>query len=488
MVSIRKNIIWNLLGNVLPLVVGLLIFPLIISAYGTERFGLLALAWSLVGYFSLFDMGLSRAITQMVSERLSKQIDNAEIVEMIRTSFHVMWLLGLIGGSVLWLIVPWLITDMLKISSALNHETIQAFSILAFSIPLVVHTSALRGVLDALQLFKQASLIRIVLGVGTFVGPYIASLFGASLIYAAYSLVLVRVISWVMHFYVVHNTALLKTKSLNYHGKWLKPLFSFGGWMTVSNVIGPLMVYLDRFVIAAIIGASAVAYYVAPYEVVTKMWAVPAAISGVLFPLFAKEWQKNPITSAKFLNQGVTYVLIFLYPLVLFMSLFAHEWLLIWLNQEFSVNGAVIVGWLAAGVLVNSVAQIIFAKVQGAGRADWTAKLHMLEVLPYLLILWFALKHFGIAGAAFAWFLRVTVDMFGLVYAAGKLNANNLGALTKPLILTMLGVVPLIVSIYIQSLPVRSMLALVVFSAYLIITVQRLRSDNMIMFLKSYFK
>ena len=488
MASIRKNITWNLLGNILPLAVGLVIFPVIISAYGTERFGLLALAWSLVGYFSLFDMGLSRALTQMVSERLSQQVDNAEIVEMIRTSFRVMWLLGLVGGSVLWLIVPWLVRDMLKISSALNHETIQAFSILAFSIPLVVHTSALRGVLDALQLFKQASLIRIVLGVGTFVGPYIASLFGASLIYAAYSLVLVRVISWFMHFYAVNNTSLLKTKSSSYHGKWLKPLFSFGGWMTVSNVIGPLMVYLDRFVIAAIIGASAVAYYVAPYEVVTKMWAVPVAISGVLFPLFAKEWQANPITSAKFLNQGVTYVLIFLYPPVLFMSLFAHEWLLIWLNEEFSVNGAVIVGWLAAGVLVNSVAQIIFAKVQGAGRADWTAKLHLLEVIPYLLILWFALKHFGIVGAAFAWFLRVTVDMFGLVYAAGKLNAYNLGALTKPLILTMLGVVPLIVSVYIQSLPIRSMLALVVFGAYLIISVQRLRSDNMMIFLKSYFK
>ena len=488
MASIRKNIIWNLLGNILPLAVGLIIFPLIISAYGTDRFGLLALAWSLVGYFSLFDMGLSRALTQIVSEQLSKNVDHAETAEMIRTSFRVMWLLGFIGGTVLWLIVPWLVTDILKVTSALNLETIQAFSILSFSIPLVVHTSALRSVLDALQMFKKASLIRIVLGVGTFVGPYIASLFGASLVHAAYSLIIVRIISWVMHFYAVHTSDLLKTKSLHFNSKWLQPLFTFGGWMTLSNIIGPLMVYLDRFIIAALLGASAVAYYVAPYEVVTKMWAVPAAISGVLFPLFAKEWHTNPITSAKFLNQGVTYVLIFLYPPVLFISLFANEWLLIWLNEEFSVNGAIVVGWLAAGVLVNSVAQIIFAKVQGAGRADWTAKLHMLEIFPYLIILWFALKQFGIAGAAFAWFLRVTVDMFGLVYAAGKLNANNLGALTKPLMLTMLGVVPLIVSIYIESLPIRSMLALGVFGTYLIISVQRLRSDNMIVFLRSYFK
>ena len=488
MVSIRNNIIWNLLGNILPLAIGLLIFPLIISAYGAERFGLLALAWSLVGYFSLFDMGLSRALTQMVSERLSRQIDHAETVEMIRTSFRIMWLLGLVGGIVLWLVVPWLVTDTLKVSPDLNHETIQAFSILAFSIPLVVHTSALRSVLDALQMFKQASLIRVVLGVGTFAGPYIASLFDATLVFAAYSLVVVRVISWVMHFYAVHNTALLKTKTLHYHARWLRPLFTFASWMTVSNIIGPLMVYLDRFVIAALIGASAVAYYVAPYEVVTKLWAVPAAISGVLFPLFAKEWQRNPLSSAKFLNQGVTYVLIFLYPPVLLLSLFAHEWLLIWLNPEFSKNGAVIVGWLAAGVLVNSVAQIIFAKVQGAGRADWTAKMHLLEVIPYLIILWYALKQFGIAGAAFAWFLRVTIDLLGLAYAAGKLNTNNNNALAKPLLLTMLGLVPLIASFHIASLTMRIALALIIMSIYLIIALQRVRTDHVIGFLKSYLK
>lgn len=488
MLSIRKNIIWNLLGNILPLGVGLFIFPLIISAYGTERFGLLALAWSLVGYFSLFDMGLSRALTQMVAERLSQQVDHAEVVEMIRTSFRVMFLLGLIGGIVLWLIVPWLVTDMLKVSSALKHETIQAFSVLAFSIPLVVHTSALRGVLDALQLFKQASMIRILLGVGTFIGPYIASLFGASLIHAVYSLLIVRIISWMMHIYAVHNTALLKNKSLPYHVKWLQPLFTFGSWMTVSNIVGPLMVYLDRFVIAALISASAVAYYVAPYEVVTKMWAVPAAISGVLFPLFAKEWQANPLSSAKFLNQGVTYVLIFLYPPILLLSLFAHEWLLIWLNPEFSQNGAVIVGWLAAGVLVNSVAQIIFAKVQGAGRADWTAKLHMIEVVPYLILLWFALKYFGIAGAAMVWFLRATFDMFGLAYLAKKLNVYNVNAIAKPLFITMFGVVPLIAAVFIPSLIVRMMLAMTIFAIYLFISIKRLYRDGATNFLKSYFK
>lgn len=488
MASIRQNISWNLIGNILPLAVGFVVFPLIVSAYGTERFGLLALAWSLVGYFSLFDMGLSRALTQMISERLSKQVDNFEIVEMIRTSFSVMWLLGLVGGVLLWLVVPWLVRDLLKVSIALRDETTQAFSILAISIPLVVHTSALRGVLDALHLFRQASVIRVVMGAGTFLGSYFASLLSDSLIYAAYALVLVRILGWVLHSYAVYNSGLFKVKTLSYHGRWLKPLFAFGGWMTVSNVVGPLMVYLDRFVIAAILGASAVAYYVAPYEVVIKMLVVPAAIAGVLFPLFAKDWQSDPVSSAQLLNKGITYVLIFLYPPVLFVSLFAQEWLLLWLNHDFSLRGVAVVSWLAAGVLVNSVAQIIFAKVQGVGRADWTAKLHLLEIIPYLILLWFALQSFGIAGAAFAWFLRVTVDLLGLAYMVEKINEYNLDAIKKPLMVTIYAIVPLIASIFIESLVLRCLLVLSIFSIYFIISLRRLHYDGVIDSVRNYLK
>src|SRR6185312_13460245 len=67
----------------------------------------------------------------------------------------------------------------------------------------------------------------------------------------------------------------------------VKPLFIFGGWMTVSNVLGPLMVTFDRFLIGSIISIAGVAYYSIPYEVVTKLWLISSALIGVLFPAFS---------------------------------------------------------------------------------------------------------------------------------------------------------------------------------------------------------
>ena len=53
--KISKNFAWNLLGAGLPLVVAIFTIPLLVSGLGQDRFGLLTLAWIIVGYFSLFD-------------------------------------------------------------------------------------------------------------------------------------------------------------------------------------------------------------------------------------------------------------------------------------------------------------------------------------------------------------------------------------------------------------------------------------------------
>ena len=57
-----------------------------------------------------------------------------------------------------------------------------------------------------------------------------------------------------------------------------------------------------------------------------------------------------------------------------------------------------------------------FAMLQGAGRTDVIAKIHLFELLPYMAGLWWALSHYGAVGAAVLWSLRVSVDA-GLLFA-----------------------------------------------------------------------
>jgi O-antigen/teichoic acid export membrane protein len=65
---LARDVIWNFGGMAVPMLVGIFVIPLLIEGYGKERFGLLAIIWMGVGYFSLFDMGFGRALTKLLSD------------------------------------------------------------------------------------------------------------------------------------------------------------------------------------------------------------------------------------------------------------------------------------------------------------------------------------------------------------------------------------------------------------------------------------
>ncbi|MHB8381200.1 MAG: flippase, partial [Candidatus Binataceae bacterium] len=58
-----RNVIWNGVGEVGPLAAAFIAMPILIHSIGTERFGILALAWTVFSYFGLFDLGIGSALT-----------------------------------------------------------------------------------------------------------------------------------------------------------------------------------------------------------------------------------------------------------------------------------------------------------------------------------------------------------------------------------------------------------------------------------------
>src|SRR5271169_27238 len=96
---LARNTIWNLLGNGAPMLVAVFSIPILIQGLGKERFGVLTLAWALIGYASLFDLGLGRALTQLVAKKLGAGEDS-EVPTLVWTSLILMLVLGLAGALV----------------------------------------------------------------------------------------------------------------------------------------------------------------------------------------------------------------------------------------------------------------------------------------------------------------------------------------------------------------------------------------------------
>jgi O-antigen/teichoic acid export membrane protein len=343
-----------------------------------------------------------------------------EVPTLVWTSLLLMLLLGLAGTLVAVLLSPWLVHHALNVPAALQRETLQSFYLLGLSIPVVISTAGLRGLLEAHQKFGLINALRIPLGIYSFASPLLVLPFSNSLFPVVGVLVAGRIVGWAVHLLLCFRVVPELRERIAWHGATVGPLLRVGGWMTVSNIVGPLMVTLDRFLIGAMVSMTAVAYYATPYELVTKLMIIPGALVGVMFPAFSASFSQDRARTAALYSRCVKYVFLILFPAVLLTVGLAQNGLTLWLGADFAQHSSRVLQWLAVGVFLNSLAAVPFALVQGVGRPDLTAMLHMIELPFYLLALWWLISTYGVEGAAIAWTARVGVDALILFVLAKR--------------------------------------------------------------------
>jgi O-antigen/teichoic acid export membrane protein len=100
----------------------------------------------------------------------------------------------------------------------------------------------------------------------------------------------------------------------------------------------------------------------------------------------------------------------------MFLANFGLE---LWLGKSFANEASTVARIILLGVWVNGLAFVPFTLLQSQGRPDLPAKLHVMELVPFIAVLWFCLHTFGLAGAAIAWTARVVTDAALMFWGAG---------------------------------------------------------------------
>ncbi|MGB3305726.1 MAG: flippase [Thermomicrobiales bacterium] len=427
---IANNVLYNFGGQVIPLVIALFTMPFLIERLGDDRFGLLSISWMVVGYLSLFDFGLGRAMTQQVAVKLGLDRHH-EVPDVFWTAMWTMLALGLAGAIAGGLAAPSLATTFLNIPGSIEDEARHALVVLAFGIPITILSTGLRGFIEAFQEFRLAGLVRLINGTITFLVPAVIAAWTPNIAIVVTGLVVFRLavalLSFAFCLKVFPASGDLRWPSVSH----LRDLFSVGGWMTVSNVISPVMTSLDRFLLGAMLSVSAVTYYATPVDTLTRVLIIPGAITGVLFPTFAKALHSDRPGAFSLFNRSWDATFYVVFPIVFVTALLAEHGLSLWLGEEFVAKSVGVVQWLSIGVLANSLAQLPHSLLQSSGRTRTVALIHLIELPLYIgLVLWLV-REWGITGAAMAWTARAVIDLVALYMATRLFYKSEMAGFRK---------------------------------------------------------
>lgn len=402
---------WVALANFVPLLFGVVILPRLIASMGIELFGLLTIIWMLIGYLSLFDLGLGRSLTYAISRTLGAPSEKQGLTALYSTGMSLIIVLALVASILMFALSGFVASLVIHADAGIRADAVAGLHWAAVAVFFTVIASGQRGVMEGYGKFRESSLGRVVIGTWMVLGPYFFFLLTRDFALAVVAILLARAFLVAYYHYCIRK---IVKYSAGYTNKAAAlKLLNFGGWMTVSNVISPLMVYFDRVFIAAWLGLSAVSYYTTPFEVISRLLLIPATVGTVIFPRMTMHHQSaraSAFHKLSFYSYVVNFILLAPIPIILFF--FGQGIMGFWINPDFARHSAPIALILSLGCLMNSMASVPFNRLQAMDGARTTALIHAGEAILYLSVMVIGMRNhmLDLIGVAWVWTGRVTLD------------------------------------------------------------------------------
>ncbi|BDR38651.1 flippase [Escherichia coli] len=414
--SLIKNSFLNIVGYVVPTLVAIPALGYLARSLGAERFGIFTLAMALVGYAGIFDAGMTRAVIREIAIYRNDFLEKKRIAS---TAVFFVLCLGIVGTALMFFL-SFKISNILNVSKIYEQEVAVSLKILSFSIPIFLVNQIWLAVLEGEEKFFNVNVQKwISSSLLAGLPALMLIMYKTSLVGAITGLLIGRILALLVN--IIFSYKFIFSSGIRFHRYIFARLIRYGGWITISNIISPVMSYFDRFIVSYLSGAHVVAFYSAPAEAVSRLSIIPAALSRAVFPKLSSAKNDNE----KKVNLKLSYILLSAVcgPIVLICFLFSEHILALWLGENFKGLPSLILRILLIGFLFNCFAQIPFTLIQAAGKSKVTASLHMSELFPYLILLFVFVKYYGIIGAAIAWTSRMIVDSLILFYLSQKIRS-----------------------------------------------------------------
>ncbi|WOJ93173.1 oligosaccharide flippase family protein [Congregibacter variabilis] len=416
-VRVGRNAAFNAAGVVVPALCGVLAMPVLLENMGLERVGIFALLLGFYGFSGFFDFGLSRALTQSVAANdgfvHAKQKIESAVVKVLMASL----ILGTLWACLFYLSADLLTLRVFRLDDALQIEAASAMRWFAVSLPPLLLSGCAVGVLEGLQLFGKVNLLRVPLSVSMIIVPAVWSSFNPGLDSVLVGMVGLRVLALVFWLLLVKSAIhrISDYKEARISSSTTKSLWQFSAWLSISNLVGPIIGYSDRFYLAIVYPMQYLAYYTVPLDTLMRAMGVPSAAANAVFPAIARAGVDSVETAALFKGAIFVTACFWALPLIVLSSILPMV-LELWVGPAFRENSLELTRWLILGVMLNGFSHIPYALMHAAGRTDLTARLHLLQLPLYFLMLWVLVSRLGAEGAAIAWSARILVDAM-MLYA-----------------------------------------------------------------------
>ena len=408
--SLVKNSLLNLMGLVLPALVALVAIPICIHTYGNEQFGLLSLAWTFLASFGFLDVGTGISTTKYTAEALRNN-QRGRIPTIVWTSVGINVTLGVALAIFLSFAAPTLTDHLIRPSPLLRGTTISLIVYSGISLPFITSAGAFRGALEASNRFDLSNGIRVPSLSLLFLIPALGGLVSVPIDTVVLFLALSRILTAATFLYFVAKLFPEVVHSFSFELGQAKALFRFGGWVSVTNLLNPVIMQGEKVLIPAFLSVGMLAHYSPPQEMVARIAIIPVSLSVAMLPKFSYLGKQDTLElREQVVIRPIQYVLFLMTPLMGVFIFFSNEIMSVWVGSALATISRDVLVVLAGAYLSSALSAVSLSAVQGLGHPELKAKWDLVLAPSFILLAVLAIRSFGIMGAAVSRFVVLSAD------------------------------------------------------------------------------
>jgi PST family polysaccharide transporter len=391
-----KGVWWTVLQAIGARGLSFLVFVVLARLLTPADFGLIAMA---AVFIELLDVLVQQGFSLVITQREKLEPEHEW------TAFWTNLSLSAVLGAALWA------------SSGLVAELYDTPSLgpiiawLAAILPLRAMSTVPAGLLQRRFHFKALAIRSIV---GALTGA-IAGVTTALAGWGVYALVAQQLVGALTDVVLLWAAARWRPK-MAFSVRHLRDLFGFGMHLVGAGVLGFLNRRSDDFIIAMVLGETALGYYAVAYRVLQVLTQVLAKPGTMVATSVFSRLQRDPERMREAFYQSTRAASVVALPIFVGIAVLSPSLVVLIFGEKFAQSGDVLRVLSFVGI-VHSVSYYNFAVYVGIGRPDLRLKLLILRTIP-TIIAFIVVVRWGILAVAAVYvvsaYLLMSLDLIAL--------------------------------------------------------------------------
>lgn len=421
---VKTNVIANLIGQGWAALIQIVLVPFYLHFLGVESYGLISFYLMLIMGVQIFDLGLAQTLNREIA-RLSIDPQGASRMrDLVRTIEVVYWGVVAVVCIALALLMPLIASYVINPkqidAESLRYALYMMVAVIALNWPANLYFSGLMGLQKQVLVNKLRILLTTVTGVGALIVLWLVS--PTILMFFSWQII-AGILTFAVMATALHTGLPAASGRARFRPELLSRTWRFAAGVSGLTISALVLTQLDKWILINFLSLEAFGYFSLAVTVSNALNLFATPVFSAVFPRFSVLIAEGKHAVLEQVYQVSTQVVAAtVVPTALFLSLYAHEVLLLWTRSEVIANhSSPILRLFVIGTALNGLMHVPYARelARGSTRIFLTFNLAAIALLGPAV--WYFAPRIGAMSSAIAW---VTLNAAYLIIAVPLIHSN----------------------------------------------------------------